>query len=316
MPLVEREHHGDVVVIRMNRPEKLNAMNTELLTELANAWTEYQDTPSEKIAILAANGRAFCAGEDLVEAAERGTPGFAPGLPYDPFWNSTLDKPLIAAVNGWAMGGGFIQTYLCDLRLASRNAVFEISEARHWLLGAYRFGFTDTLPWPIATELALGMRMSAERAHQVGFLNRLVDEPEDLIPAALEMCDHLLSIPPASLQEHDRDRPQPATEDPPRHPGPRRRADQDRRPPGRHDGSPPRLRREAQARLQGLLTMSLIERERHGDVVVITMNRPEKLNAMNAADGRRPGRHLERVRRRRQPAHRRAHRRRARLLDR
>jgi enoyl-CoA hydratase/carnithine racemase len=200
VPLVEREHHGDVVVIRMNRPEKLNAMNTQLLTELANAWTEYQDTPSEKIAILAANGRAFCAGEDLVEAAERGTPGFAPGLPYDPFWNSTLDKPLIAAVNGWAMGGGFIQTYLCDLRLASRNAVFEISEARHWLLGAYRFGFTDTLPWPIATELALGMRMSAERAHQVGFLNRLVDEPEDLLPAALEMCDHLLSIPPASLK--------------------------------------------------------------------------------------------------------------------
>lgn len=200
MALVEREHHGDVVVIRMNRPDKLNAMNTQLLTELAHAWTTYQESPSEKIAILTANGRAFCAGEDLVEAAERGTPGFAPGLPYDPFWNMTLGKPLIAAVNGWAMGGGFIQTYLCDLRLASRNAVFEISEARHWLLGAYKFGFTDTLPWTVATELSLGMRMSAERAYEVGFINRLVDTSEQLLPAALEMCDHLLSIPPASLR--------------------------------------------------------------------------------------------------------------------
>ena len=200
MDLVERKRHGDVVEIRMNRPEKLNAMNTQLLTELAEAWTEYENTPAEKIAVLTAAGRAFCAGEDLVEAAERGTPGFAPGLPYDPFWNMTLAKPLIAAVNGWAMGGGFIQTYLCDLRLASRNAVFEISEARHWLLGAYKFGFTDTLPWPIATELALGMRMSAERAYEIGFVNRLVDTPDDLLPAALEMCDHLLSIPPSSLR--------------------------------------------------------------------------------------------------------------------
>jgi enoyl-CoA hydratase/carnithine racemase len=200
MAVVETEDHGDVVVIRMNRPEKLNAMNTQLLTELALAWTAYQESASQKIAILTGSGRGFCAGEDLVEAAQRGTPGFPPGLPYDPFWNQTLDKPLIAAVNGWAMGGGFIQTYLCDLRLASRNAVFEISEARHWLIGAYRFGFTDSLSWAIATELSMGMRMSAERAYEIGFVNRLVDTPEQLLPAAFEMCDHLLSLPPASLR--------------------------------------------------------------------------------------------------------------------
>jgi enoyl-CoA hydratase/carnithine racemase len=205
MSLVEKEHHGDVVVIRMNRPEKLNAMNKQLLTELALAFTEFRDDPAQKIAILTGTGRAFCAGEDLVESAERGTPGLDPDLPPDPFWNDakgpaeTIDKPIIAAVNGWAMGGGFIYTWMCDLRLASRNAVFEISEARHWLLGAYQFGFTDTLPWSVATELALGFRMSAERAHQIGFVNRLVEDADDLLPAAFELCDHLLSIPPASL---------------------------------------------------------------------------------------------------------------------
>ncbi|MFT3855301.1 MAG: indolepyruvate ferredoxin oxidoreductase family protein [Ilumatobacteraceae bacterium] len=200
MGVLEKEFHDGVVVIRMNRPDKLNAMNTELLVALAEAWTEFRDTPEQQIAILTGNGRGFCAGEDLVEAAERGTPGFAPGLPHDPFWEGELLKPVIACVNGWAMGGGFIQAFHCDFRIASRNAIFEISEARHWLLGAYQFGFRDTLPWTIATELALGFRMDAERAYQVGFLNRLVDEPEDLLPAAFEMCDHMRAIPPASLK--------------------------------------------------------------------------------------------------------------------
>ncbi|MGD9701564.1 MAG: enoyl-CoA hydratase/isomerase family protein [Acidimicrobiia bacterium] len=200
MALVEREVHGGITVIRMNRPEKLNAMNGAMLRELIGAFTDFQQNDDEKIAVLIGNGRAFCSGEDLVEAAERGTPGLDPTLPFDPFWGQAIEKPLIACVNGWAMGGGFIHAYYCDLRIASRNAVFEISEARHWLLGAYQFGFTDTLPWSIATELALGFRMSAERAYDVGFVNRLVETPDDLLPAALEMCDHLLSLPPASLK--------------------------------------------------------------------------------------------------------------------
>lgn len=204
MSLVQKEHHGEIVVIRMNRPEKLNAMNTQLLTELGLAFTEFRDSDNERIAILTGSGRAFCAGEDLVEAAERGTPGFDPDLAYDPFWNDgkgpgeTIRKPIIAAVNGWAMGGGFIQAWMSDFRVAAKSAVFEISEARHWLLGAYQYGFTDSLPWSIATELALGFRMSAERAYQIGFVNRLTED-DDLLPTALDMCEHMLSLPPASL---------------------------------------------------------------------------------------------------------------------
>src|SRR4051794_27091922 len=66
MSLVEKEHHGDVVVIRMNRPDKLNAMNKQLLTELALAFTDFREDPAQKIAILTGTGRAFCAGEGLV----------------------------------------------------------------------------------------------------------------------------------------------------------------------------------------------------------------------------------------------------------
>mgnify|MGYP001116934754 CR=1 FL=1 len=202
---VSREREGDVVIITMNRPEKLNAMNAQMLRDVAKVWTEFVEDDTQKIAILTGAGRGFCTGEDLVEAAERGTPGLDPDKPDDPFWDQfangkPLDKLTMTAVNGWAMGGGFIMAMLSDFRLASRNAVFEISEARHWAIGAFEAAFRDTLPWAVATELALGFRMSAERAYQVGFVNRLVDEPEQLIPAALEACDHLLSIPPASLK--------------------------------------------------------------------------------------------------------------------
>ena len=145
------------------------------------------------------------------------------------------------------MGGGYIMAMLSDFRIASRNAVFEISEARHWAIGAFEAAFADTLPWPVATELALGFRMGAERAYQVGFLNRLVDTPEQLLPEALEACEHLLSIPPASLKNTleiaHRLRPQlPAR---PRRVGRRRPLVRD----GRGHRGPPGVRRGTQAEL-------------------------------------------------------------------
>lgn len=196
--VIEIDKQDSVMVIRMNRPERLNALGKELHTQLIEAWYEYRDSPELKVAVLTGTGKAFCAGEDLKEAAERGTPGLAPGLPHDPFWNLEIEKPVIAAVNGWAMGGGYILTWCSDLRIAAHEAVFEISEARHWLVGAYKFGFTETLPYAIATELAMGYPISAERAYQVGFVNRLVSQ-EELLPEAFRMADHLLSLPPASL---------------------------------------------------------------------------------------------------------------------
>lgn len=206
MSVVELEPHGPVLVIRMNRPERLNAMGAELLTELAAAWTRFRDDDAFKVAILTGVAGAFCVGEDLKESAARGGTGFAPGLPYDPFWNDArgpadaLPKPVIAAVNGWAFGGGFIYTWMADLKVASRNAVFEISEARVFTVGAYEFGFTDYLPWPVATELALGYRLSAERLYQLGFINQLVDEESQVVGAAIEMAGHLLMLPPPALR--------------------------------------------------------------------------------------------------------------------
>ena len=197
MGFVETERRGQVMVIRMNRPERLNALGQELRAELAEAWREFRDSDELEIAVFTGTGRAFCAGEDMKESIERGAVGLGRKAVDDPFMNGTLPKPVIAAVNGFAMGGGFQLVERTDLRVAAHGAVFEISEAKRWLLGGYNHGFLAGLPHPIATEMALGFRFTAERLYQVGFLNRLV-APDDLLPTAFEMADHMLTLPPAA----------------------------------------------------------------------------------------------------------------------
>lgn len=197
MSVIETERHGQVLVVRMNRPERLNALNHELRSELARTWTEFRHSNDLEVAIFTGAGRAFCAGEDMKESLQDGAPGGRRPEIDDPFMSGALEKPVIAAVNGFAMGGGFMLVERTDLRVAVNTAIFEVSEAKRWLLGGYNHGHIAALAYPIAMEMALGFRFTAERFYQVGFLNRLT-EPDDLMPAAMAMADHLLTLPPAS----------------------------------------------------------------------------------------------------------------------
>jgi enoyl-CoA hydratase/carnithine racemase len=197
MAVVETERTGQVLIIRMNRPESLNALNTELRQKLAETWTEFRESKELEVAIFTGSGRAFCAGEDMKESLAAKTPGGVKPTIADPFMDGSLEKPVIAAINGFAMGGGFMLVERTDLRVAVPEAVFEVSEAKRWLLGGYNHGHLANLPYPIAMEMALGFRFTAERFFQVGFVNRLVPQAE-LIPTAMSMAEHLLSLPPAS----------------------------------------------------------------------------------------------------------------------
>jgi enoyl-CoA hydratase/carnithine racemase len=198
MAIVEVDRDGAVMVIRMNRPERLNALGAELRAALAEAWSEFRDSQDLEVAIFTGTGRAFCAGEDMKETVERGaTPNTAPRRPANPYEAGTIDKPVIAAINGYAMGGGFQQAEHADLRVAVRGAVFEMSEAKRWLLGGYQHGLIGGLSHTVSTEMAFAFRFTAERLYELGWLNRLVD-PEQLIPTAREMAAHLLSLPPAA----------------------------------------------------------------------------------------------------------------------
>ena len=197
MAVVETERHGQVLIVRMNRPERLNALNTEMRQMLAETWTDFRTSREFEVAIFTGTGRGFCAGEDMKETLTTGVPGGTRLKISNPFMDGSLEKPVIAAINGFAMGGGFMLVERTDLRVAVPEAVFEVSEAKRWLLGGYNHGHLANLPYPVAMEMALGFRFTAERFHQIGFLNRLA--PQDkLIPTALEMAEHLLSLPPAA----------------------------------------------------------------------------------------------------------------------
>src|SRR5207248_5536687 len=176
---------------------RLNALSQEMRTLLAEAWTEFRHSAELEVAIFTGTGRGFCAGEDMKESLAINQPGGRRPAIEDPFMSGALEKPVIAAVNGFAMGGGFMLVERTDLRVAVREAIFEVSEAKRWLLGGYNHGQVANLPFPIAMEMALGFRFTAERFYEIGFLNRLV-EPAQLIPAALDMAEHLLTLPPAS----------------------------------------------------------------------------------------------------------------------
>src|SRR5258707_3130457 len=197
MAVVEIERHGQIFVVRMNRPERLNALSHEMRTRLAEVWTEFRHDNELEVAIFTGAGRAFCAGEDMQESLKDGAPGGRRPAAADPFMNGALEKPVIAAVNGFAMGGGFMLVERTDLRVAARGVVFEVSEAKRWLLGGYNHGHLANLPYPVAMEMAPGFRFTAERFYEIGFLNRLVDA-DQLIPSALAMAEHLLTLPPAS----------------------------------------------------------------------------------------------------------------------
>jgi enoyl-CoA hydratase/carnithine racemase len=197
MAVVETERHGHILVVRMNRPERLNALNLEMRTRLAEAWSEFRRDDQLDVAIFTGAGRAFCAGEDMKESLARGQPGGTRPEIEDPFMNGALEKPVIAAINGYAMGGGFMLVERTDLRVAAKGAIFEVSEAKRWLLGGYNHGHIANLPYPIAMEMALGFRFTAERFYDVGFVNRLA-EPDNLMGSAFAMAEHLLTLPPAS----------------------------------------------------------------------------------------------------------------------
>ncbi len=199
MSFVEIERNDGIMVVRLNRPERMNSLGTEMRTLLADAWSEFRDSKDLEVAIFTGTGRAFCAGEDMKESVEKGRVGASAesAAKVNPYNDGSLYKPVICAINGFAMGGGFMLTERADFRLAVRGATFESSEAKRWLLGGHNHGIVNNLPHAIATEIAFAFRFTAERMYEVGYLNRLVDA-DQLMPEANAMAQHLLSLPPAS----------------------------------------------------------------------------------------------------------------------
>src|SRR5690348_870501 len=196
------EDVGRIRVVTINRPEVMNALHSEAHWEFDRMWNEFAADPELWVGIITGAGeRAFSAGNDLkVQAAGRRGPrpktGFA-GLSH----RFDLDKPLIAAVNGVAMGGGFETALACDIIVAAENAVFALPEPRVGLIagsGVHR------LPRIIPQKAALGMiltgrRVSAAEGLTLGFVNEVVP-PGEALAAARRWAAQILECSPMAVR--------------------------------------------------------------------------------------------------------------------
>lgn len=202
MPTVEyekRENH--LVVITLNRPEKLNAVNEELLADLREAWQRFQGDDDAWLAILTGNGRAFTAGADKswFEKSLQGYDSlgiFFETISKDPFWSGTLDKPVIAAVNGFCVGFGLDLVLKTDLRVAAESVWFQQPEVARGNVVL----FFDNLPGAMAAEMVSGFKISARRAYETGMINRLVPD-DQVMDSAVEMAEALLQKTPLALYQ-------------------------------------------------------------------------------------------------------------------
>lgn len=197
------EKEGGVGIITLNRPERLNAINFQLAFELDRLLDEILEDGEARTLILTGAGRGFCAGADIKEMADPQAKRLPVGRRYT-FFNKIedLDRPVIAAINGPANGGGLELALACDFRIASEAANFGLGEVKLGVMPAG--GGTARLPRLIGISRAkeflyFGNRIDAEEAQRIGLVNRVVPA-EKLMEEAKAWAAELAERPPLSLK--------------------------------------------------------------------------------------------------------------------
>ena len=189
MSVVTTEQRGPISIIRINRPEKLNAISAAVAVELQQAFQAFDAAPEQRVAILSAAGdRAFTAGADVTDLPElwRAIPGVG----------FQTDKPIIAATSGWCVGGGIVVVMMCDLMVSAESTMFYYPEAKLGVTGGMISSLVSRMPHKLAMEMMLlCSKVSAQRAYDVGFVNRVV--PNGTHEAeALAMAEQMLDSAP------------------------------------------------------------------------------------------------------------------------
>ena len=194
------ERRDGVLVIRINRPDARNAVNGGVATGIAAALDELDSDDELRIGVLTGEGGYFSAGMDL-KAFVKGESPYAGDRGFAGITQRASRKPLIAAVEGFALAGGFEVALGCDLIVASREARFGIPEVKRSLVaaGGALLRLPRRIPYHVAMELALtGEPIGAERAAELGIVNRLA-EPGQALDAALELAEAISKNAPLAL---------------------------------------------------------------------------------------------------------------------
>lgn len=209
---IRLEVQGHIATVTLDRPEKLNALDSAMRSQLTDAWCEVRNNPDIWVAILTGTGtRAFSAGIDLKEYGRSATGDGGSELWTNSFWvqdgsgfletDLNIRKPILAAIEGHCLGAGLTLALASDLRIAATTARFAYPEAK-WgvstVAGALRLPRIVSLG--LAFEMLLaGDAIDAERAYQSGLVNRLVPEGQAL-PEAMALAERLCQNAPLAVQ--------------------------------------------------------------------------------------------------------------------
>lgn len=203
-PVVLVEKSDGMAVVTLNRPGAMNALSGALRQALAETFEDLQADPNTSAAILTGAGRAFCAGIDLKELSSGSTDGFSDVDMLGAI--RAFEGPIIGAINGHAITGGFELALACDVLIASTEARFADTHARVGILPGW--GLSQILPRLIGTfrakEISLtGNFVAADQAEAWGLVNRVV-APEELLPVCRTLATDMLSCDPASIRGYKR----------------------------------------------------------------------------------------------------------------
>ena len=194
------ERRDRVFLITINRPDQRNAVNAAVAQGIAGALDDLDADPDLSVGVITGAGKGFCAGMDL-KAFVTGERPFVEGRGFAGITQRAADKPLIAAVEGFAVAGGLEVALACDLIVASRGARLGIPEVKRSLVaaGGGLLRLPRALPRNVAMEMALtGDPIGAERAHDLGLVNRLAD-PGHALDVALELAETIAANGPLAL---------------------------------------------------------------------------------------------------------------------
>ncbi|MGD6979057.1 MULTISPECIES: crotonase/enoyl-CoA hydratase family protein [Citricoccus] len=194
------EERGRILVLTLNRPHARNAMSLQLSEELAEAFDRLDSRPDLSLGVITGGGGTFCAGMDLKGFA-RGEIPIVPDRGFAGLVQRPPRKPLIAAVEGYALGGGFEIALACDLIVTATNATFGLPEVKRGLTanagGLLRLA--QRIPYHVAMELVLtGRMLPAEEAGELHLVNR-VAEPGAALDVALELAEEVAGNAPLAL---------------------------------------------------------------------------------------------------------------------
>ena len=201
--MVEYETEGSIAVVRLNRPDRLNALNRQLQEELGEAFAAAEAAPKVRGLILTGAGRAFSVGADI-EELETTAEGAARQLQASLACLSSperLRKPVIAAVNGYALGGGFELALACDIVVASDRAVFSVPEPTLGVVPGFAMQRLPRLVGVMrAREILLtARRLSAQEAREYGLASRVAPH-DDLMEQARSVAMGMTELAPLALE--------------------------------------------------------------------------------------------------------------------